>query len=418
VESVFQPQDASARVSFGQVRLDRSELEFSAVRYQFLENRSYTGELLVELHLVGSPPLVEALLEELEARGARAAGPGEFTRRAFLSGRLDLAQAEGVCALVSSSGEAQRRQAMNTLSGGPSRVIHELIDSCKEVAALWVAALDFAEEEDIEEDTIGEGVQLLQSLRERFEALIVSPPEEVAGEGLLSVAICGPAGAGKSTLFNRLVGSDQAIVSSSPGTTRDILEGHCEFEGIRFRILDTVGVREVGEGVERQALDRLEEILDGVSLRLVVLDASRFPDRSVLEFVETVASPRLLVVNKTDLAPADPVLQAFDRLPERVVTLSVQEGDGLDVLRETLLEFVGSGMGTASGAVLGARQRSATVRALAAIDRSREVLESGLGVEVATIDLEEAIRFLGEVVGEVDTEDILDLVFQRFCIGK
>ncbi len=369
--------------------------------------RTYTREDLVEIHLPGSPPLVEALLRDLVARGARPARPGEFTLRAFLNGRIDLVQAEAVEQLISAEGEEELRAALGQLGGGLSGPIARLESGLLDLAADAEAALDFPEE-DLELVPLEAARRRAGTLREAVRALRAESAPCRAPGGRPVAALFGPANAGKSSLFNALAGAD-ALVSPVAGTTRDVLAADLE-RPLPLRLLDAAGVGEGGAaGPAAEAERRAREAACGADLVLFVVDASDWARAVPLE---PRGAPVLLVVNKCDLVPGDAARAGF--AAREAALVSARTGEGLEALREALGRMLGAS-GSAGGRFrLNLRQRAALLDAEAALDRAAEAE----GLELAALDLRAALAALAALSGRDAGEELLDRVFSRFCLGK
>lgn len=383
---------------------------------------SYTGEDLVEITCHGSPLIVGQILRLFCARGARLAEPGEFTRRAFLHGRLDLAQAEAVCDLIQARTERARRASMAQLEGQLSRRITQLQDRLADARALLELDIDFSEEDvpsldrrrlaQTLEEVIGELRALLQTFQQgRF-----------LREGARLVLL-GRTNVGKSSLLNALLESERAIVSNLPGTTRDTVEGLVDIGGFPVTVVDTAGFGVAWSEVEKEGLRRTEREVERADVLVLVLDGSeplQHEDRRLLEaYLPSPAGGRSVIpaVNKIDLPRA---WSPAELAAERVVEVSAKCRLGLDQLREAVTEaLMGDGPAGGSDVVLSnVRHWEALRQAEEAVARARTSLAQGLSAEFIALDLREAGDALGSVIGGVSDEDILAWIFARFCIGK
>jgi len=382
--------------------------------------RSYTRDDVVELQSFGAPVLLQMIVEELVQHGARLAEPGEFTRRAFLNGRIDLAQAEAVCALVHARSEAAHRLAIEQLAGTRARALHELRESLIDLCARVEVGIDFSDQ-DIEVINPGEVLTGVRRAESACEALLGAAGEHAAAVGI-PVALFGRPNVGKSSLLNALVGSRRAIVTPVPGTTRDVLEAAIELAGTPFRLIDTAGIRACSEEVEAEAVQRARQALRHVEVALFMLDGSAPIGHDDLAAWQEVSVPQCLVLlNKSDLPAAIDGAAVRAALGERpIVRTSCVTGRGIDTLKETLVELARSGRADASahGFEPSLRHREALRQAVAALRRAAEVAASTAAAELVAFELRQALDSIGQVTGQTVSEDILDRVFSEFCIGK
>lgn len=363
---------------------------------------SYTGEDSAELHLHGGPAVVAAVSEALAALGARPAEPGEFTRRAFLNGKLDLTAAEGIADLIAAETEAQRRQALRQAEGGLAARHAEWAARLTRLLARQEAFIEF-EEEDLPSDLDARVAAEAAELREEMATLLADGARgEKLREGL-SVAILGAPNAGKSSLLNALAGRDAAIVSARAGTTRDVVEARMILAGVPVTLADTAGLREAADEIEAEGIRRALARAEAAELRLLVFAADAEPDAATLAWRGPDA---LVVANKADLgAPA----------LEEALAVSARTGQGLDELRRRLEAAAAARAGLSEAAALTRpRHRAALREAVEWLDR---LPEAGLP-ELRAETLRNALRALSRLTGRVDVEQVLDLVFSEFCIGK
>ena len=380
---------------------------------------SYTGEDTAEFQCHGAPQVLSLGLEALCALGARLAGPGEFTRRAFLNGKLDLAQAEAVGDLLEATSREGVRQAAGQLAGALSRRIGEIYSALVDVMAHFHAVLDYPDE-DLDPFT-REG--LSAALAEQEGALDALLSTCRRGRQLargIPCALVGQPNVGKSSLLNALAGFERAIVTDIPGTTRDTVEANVELGGLPLRLIDTAGLRDSDDPVERMGVERSRAAMEQAELILVLWDSSARVTGEEVALLERAVelAPTILVWTKGDLPTAPiPVLE----LPEglQVVELSARTGEGLDRLEEAVAALFPRESGTPYGQMLtNQRQEEATGRARAAVHRAREALEVGVTPDALLTDVEEALAALGELTGQSVREDITDRIFSRFCVGK
>lgn len=373
--------------------------------------RSYTGEDTVELSCHGSPALLEVVTRRLVDAGARLADPGEFTRRAFLNGRIDLAQAEAVALLIGARSERAVQLAARALGGALSARVSTLRETLLDTIAGLEVALDFPEE------SVGLDVDKARRPIERLRGDVDRWCEEARRARLvhegLSVAIVGPPNAGKSSLLNALVGRERAIVSDVPGTTRDVVESTITVAGVVVRLLDTAGLDRPRDSLEAEGIRRSHRAIEKSDLLLVVLDGSTRPDAAVLDV--TRARARIVVRNKSDLAPHPDATRLLDS-----VAVSAREGTGLETLVARLAEGVRSrtaAVDDEGGIVASLRQLEALDSLRGALAAAREALGTA-PLEVALVDLRVALEIASGLVG-VDVGDaVLDRIFSTFCLGK
>jgi tRNA modification GTPase len=412
----------SFRATPGTLSLEGGNLCVPCTVYVMRAPHSYTREDVVELHLPGSPALLDIVLDDLLAagRGAlRLALPGEFTERAFLNGRIDLSQAEAVLSVIRARNEAELAAAVAKLDGAVSNEIACAQRELAELRALIEAALDFAEH-GVDPIRCDEFIERADRIRSRLQSEVDKVRDELASDGCLRVVLCGPPNAGKSSLLNRLAGRQVAIVHETPGTTRDPVSAEVEVDGVFFRVSDTAGLRDDAEGVEAVAIERTRRLARAAQLVVLVLDGSRPLPAGALDVARGVQRQKVLcAINKSDLPQELDESEASAAAAE-VVHVSALTGEGMDEFRQALGRVVFQGRLDASAAdcLFNARQRDAVRRALGHIGRAEEAVRDGMGYEFAALDLREAADALGEVTGQVGAQDVLDIIFSRFCIGK
>ena len=381
--------------------------------------RSYTGEDTAEFQCHGSPAVLQLGLEALFAQGVRQAGPGEFTRRAFLNGKLDLTQAEAVADLIDAETPAAVRQAAGQLSGALGRRVGAIYDGLVDLMAHFHAVLDYPDEDidPFRADTIRAG---LEEARAGLSALLATYERGRYIAGGVPCVLVGRPNAGKSSLLNALVGYDRAIVTDVPGTTRDTVEARCRLGGVVLKLIDTAGLRDTEDAVERIGVERSRAAMEGAALILVLWDGSVPPveeDGALLERAAKLA-PTILVHTKADLPSAPVPFVNLDPLPP-TVTVSAKTGQGLNELAEAVAALFPTGGAEAAGELLtNARQAEAARRALAGVERAGESLAAGITPDALLTDVEEALSALGELTGASVREDVTARIFQRFCVGK
>jgi tRNA modification GTPase len=374
--------------------------------------RSYTGQPLAELHTVSSPPLLEAVLAELFTRGVRPAQPGEFTLRAFLAGRIDLPQAEAVLGVIDAADDRELQAALDQLAGGLSSQIVRLRGDLLDLLADLEAGLDFAHEA-IEFVSHAALVGRLGPARDAVSELLERAADRTRPAPRARVVLAGPPNAGKSTLFNALAGSASALVSEIAGTTRDYLTAEVSLDGVAVALIDTAGEESLSGGIGREAEKQRHEQIAGADLILWCRPADPLPD-SALPVGPPASADRILrVVTKCDLAPPG----GGDSLP---LAVSAHSGAGLRALTAAIAARLSAPAAGARQLVgtTAARSRDCLLKAHAALERALTIARSASDQELLAIEVREALDELGKIAGAVYTDDILDRIFSRFCIGK
>lgn len=405
----------SHRVAFGRLRGSAGELLDECVATVFRGPSSYTGEDTVEFGLHGSPFIQQETVRTLLDAGCRHAGPGEFTARAFLNGKLDLTQAEAVGDLIAAEHAGAHQLAMDQLRGAFAAEINALREQLIGFAGLLELELDFAEE-DVEFADRARFDALLGELLGRIGELADSFAAGNAIRDGLPVAILGAPNRGKSTLLNALLGDDRAIVSEIAGTTRDTVEDTCILAGTKFRFVDTAGIRSTADAIEAEGIRRALHRARSAQIILYLFDTTSDDATSAvaaLSSLEVAEGATVLQVwNKCDLSPA-PVPAS-----ETVLHLAARDGDGLSTLRDRLTALATSNTSGAAIVVTNLRHYEALRSAGAALEAVRTGLASGLPTDLVASDVRQALHHLGTITGAIDPEDILDHIFANFCIGK
>ncbi len=410
---------------FGRV-YDRDGLVDEVIALVFRSPNSYTREDMVEFSCHGGPVVVRHMLQALYEAGCRPAEPGEFTRRAFLNGRIDLLQAEAIGEMIHARSESAYRTAVNQMQGKLSRKLEELRQRLVESCALLELELDFSEE-DVEFQSRDELKLQLGQLQDEVKKLVDSYQHgRLLSEGVATV-IVGKPNAGKSTLLNTLLGEERAIVSHMPGTTRDYIEECFVHEKTMFRLTDTAGLREAAEEIEREGVGRSYRKIGEADLILYMLDLSQ-PEslkesEIIREFRETYTHAKLIVIaNKTDLAP-DSSLR-LERLRKEtgcdVAGISAKQGEGIDELLRLMSAMVEGleKLHDASVLVTSLRHYVTLRNAGDAVENALELLGAYAGTELIAFELRSALDYVGEITGKVVSEEVLNVIFDRFCIGK
>ena len=401
-----------------------SEGESSAVDQAvvtfFAAPNSYTAEDLVEIAAHGSPVVLDLLLRRAIRLGARLAEPGEFTQRAFLAGRLDLTQAEAVRDLIEAQTLTQVRQAASQMGGALSRRVAPVKQSLVELIALLEAGIDFAED-DVEVTPEKEIVRRIDEVTRPLAVLEGSFARGRIIHDGLTLAIVGRPNAGKSSLFNCLVERDRAIVTATPGTTRDLVTERISLDGIPIELVDTAGLRETGEEVEQLGIARSREAIADAALVLVVMDATQEvndEERKLLSAVE--ARPALIAINKSDLVPNGDSVGGMAAWEHGVPALrtSALTGEGIPALRYRIVELATGGAASEPGMLTSLRHHQAVKTALEALADAGKANATGIPHEMILIDLYRALWALDSLTGQTTPDDILNLIFSTFCIGK
>lgn len=382
----------------------------------FRAPHSYTGEDMAEISCHASPYVVAELVRRLCEAGCRPAEAGEFTRRAFTAGKLDLSQAEAVADLIAADSMATHKLAFSQLRGAYSHKLRQLRGQLTELAALLELELDFSEE-DLEfanrDKLAGLSADALAECRRLSDSFRLGN----AFKKGIPVAIVGAVNSGKSTLLNALLGEERAIVSDVPGTTRDTVEELLSINGVSYRLIDTAGIRETQESVERMGIERSFDKLDGASVVVIMLDGTAL--QAEWEEIERAVGPRIgpearviRARNKTDL------LDSPSPLPG-VLDISALTGAGMDALKNAISADDAERLKESDGALVSnARHCKALENAASCLERFSDGLSKGLGTELLAEDLREALSELGDIFGEVTHFEITDVIFKRFCIGK
>ena len=420
---------------------DGQELD-QCVATVFRTPRSFTGEEVVELAVHGSRFVQRELLNLLIGAGARLAEPGEFTRRAFIAGRMDLAEAEAVADVIASNSRASHRIAMSQMRGNYSRKLNSLRERLIDLSALLELELDFSEE-DVEFASRAHLADLAGEIHREVVKLHRSFAAGSAIKDGIPVAIVGHTNAGKSSLLNALVGDDRAIVSDIHGTTRDTIEETLELGDYMFRFIDTAGLRDTADEIERKGIERSHLTMTKARIVILVVSATETPDAQLItdtvkKITESDTPPRLIVaINKTDVAEKESVAQ-WHRIIERewplcgkkdseqsqaeltMVDISAKTEEGLDTLRQKLTDTAKAENGVADEGLLVTNARHAEALAAAAQSSARilESLDAGLSGDLVALDLHDTIDHLSTITSTITSTTVLSAIFSRFCIGK
>ena len=416
-------QQTPRNMVFGEMLDAQGRVIDQGLAVRFPGPRSYTGEDSAEFHCHGSPVVLRELLSALFAAGARQAKAGEFTRRAFLNGRLDLTQAEAVIDLIDAETASAARNAAAQLDGGLRRVLEPIQDALLDVTSRFYAVVDYPDE-DIEDIRPEQVAQALDSSAAALDRLLATCQRGKVLKSGVRTAIVGRPNAGKSSLLNALAGFDRAIVTDIPGTTRDTVEESVLCGGVLLRLTDTAGIRDTEDTVEQLGVERSRKALEAADLVLAVVDGSVPPTEEDLEVLRLAAkAPRWIAVfSKCDLwdtkARSVGVIGQVGT-PAASVSLSAVTGQGLDRLEAAVAALFPAGEAPDSGSLLtDQRQEEAARRARDAVRRAKEALDAGLTPDAILTDAEEALDALGELTGRTAKEEIVSRIFSRFCVGK
>ncbi|WP_370362871.1 tRNA uridine-5-carboxymethylaminomethyl(34) synthesis GTPase MnmE [Mucilaginibacter flavidus] len=422
--SVFKGKDltkqASHTIHFGSIT-DGDMILDEVLVSLFIAPRSYTRENVVEISCHGSAYIIESIIKLLIKKGARSAKAGEFTLRAFLNGQLDLSQAEAVADLIASNSKASQQVALNQLRGGFSNQLQALREQLVQFASLIELELDFAEE-DVEFANRDQLKKLINEINRVIGSLIRSFELGNAIKQGVNTVIAGRPNAGKSTLLNALLNEERAIVSHIPGTTRDTIEEVLNIQGINFRLIDTAGIREATDTIEQIGVQRTMEKISQSALLIYVYDASEMTEKQLNQDIESLQKPginMLLVANKIDLLNGAPILLDFPAYGlSNLIFISAKEKLHIDELKSSIYN-------AAIKSRLNDDETLVTnIRHLEALQKTEEALSRVLnGMDTVTsdflaMDIKQALHYLGEITGAVTTDDLLENIFSKFCIGK
>ncbi|KGM98569.1 tRNA uridine-5-carboxymethylaminomethyl(34) synthesis GTPase MnmE [Clostridium botulinum] len=381
--------------------------------------RSFTAEDVVEINCHGGVVVTKRILEEAIKAGARFASPGEFTKRAFLNGRIDLSQAEAVIDLINAKTELSAKSALEQSEGKLSKEISHLRDKLLEIIANIEATVDYPED-DLEEITSERGKESVNKIITEIDKLLSSANEgKILREGLNTV-IVGKPNVGKSSILNALLMETRAIVTDIPGTTRDVIEEYMSIEGIPIKIVDTAGIRETDDIVEKIGVEKSREKILNSDLTVLVLDSSRGLDAEDKEIIDFIKDKKYIVLlNKIDL---DTKLdkESLNKLnSDYIIDISAKTGKGLDRFKEVIKELFFSGEVTSKDVMItNTRHKEALIRAKNSLIAGKGALENTFAIDLASIDLRDAWKNLGEINGDTVEEDIIDKIFSKFCLGK
>jgi tRNA modification GTPase len=420
--SVFKGKDLTKQdshtVHFGQIA-DRDLLLDEVLVSLFIAPRSYTRENVVEISCHGSNYIIESIIKLLIKKGARSAKPGEFTLRAFLNGQLDLSQAEAVADLIASNSKASQQVAMQQLRGGFSNQLQTLREQLVNFASLVELELDFSEE-DVEFANREQLKQLIHDIVKIIGQLIQSFELGNVIKNGVNTVIAGRPNAGKSTLLNALLNEDRAIVSHIPGTTRDTIEEVLNISGINFRLIDTAGIREATDAIEQIGVQRTMEKISQSALLIYVFDSAEITIEELNNDLENLQKPgiaMLIVANKADLLNEEQLLS----LPhiQSATIISAKQKQHIDELKHKIYSSaVKYKLDGGETLVTNVRHLEALQKTNSALIRLLDGIDAHVTSDFLAMDIKQALHYLGEITGTVTTDDLLENIFSKFCIGK
>jgi len=414
---------ATHTVHFGTIR-DEDKIVDEVLVTVFKDKKSFTGEDAVEISTHGSPYIQQQVIQLLLKNGAKSAGPGEFTMRAFLNGKLDLSQAEAVADVIAANSETSHQLAMSQMRGGFSNEIQKLREELIHFASLIELELDFGEE-DVEFANRDDLKELVVKLNSALTTLINSFDYGNVIKTGVPVAIVGEPNVGKSTLLNALLNEDRAIVSDIAGTTRDVIEDEIVIEGISYRFIDTAGIRETSDEIESLGIKKSFEKIDQASIVLLLVDASTTSENQINKDVSNIQSriegknKRLVVVaNKVDKGDQKIIEQKFNDI-ENVIFVSAKNNDNVEAIKAQLYLFVQSGaLQNTDVIVTNARHHEALTKSNESLIKVLEGLDLNITGDFLAMDIRQALHHLSLITGDISTDDLLDNIFSKFCIGK
>jgi len=428
LDKIFRPKKnvsveelPSRTVVYGHVADDDGAVLDEVLAIIMRKPYSYTTEDVVEIHCHGGIVPVRRIMQEVLRNGAELAEPGEFTKRAFLNGRIDLAQAEAVIDVITSKTETGLNAALNQLEGELSMAVRSVMDKLLAMLAHIEASIDFPEH-DVEELTKANIESMLSEAKTSVEAMIESFDEGKLVRDGLKTSIIGRPNVGKSSLLNVLLKENRAIVTEVPGTTRDIIEEYLNIGGLLIRLVDTAGIRETEDIVERIGVERTKAAIQDSDLVIMMVDASEVLTDEDAEIIELIKGKRVIAaLNKIDLGELHNRAQLNELFgEENVIEMSVRKSTGIDKLEDRVKELVFQGKLSISNnsMVTNIRHKNLLDRALSNIEKAINSIEEDIPVDLVSVDIREAWSCLGAITGDSIEEDIVKEIFSKFCIGK
>lgn len=410
-------------VHFGTIK-DGDKVVDEVLVSVFKDKNSFTGENAIEISTHGSPYIQQQVLQLLISNGAQSAGPGEFTLRAFLNGKLDLSQAEAVADVIAANSETSHELAMQQMRGGFSNEIQKLRELLIHFASLIELELDFGEE-DVEFADRDDLKALVSKLNSALSKLINSFDYGNVIKSGVPVAIIGEPNVGKSTLLNALLNEEKAIVSDIAGTTRDVIEDEINIKGIAFRFIDTAGIRETDDTIETLGIEKTFEKIDQASVVLLLVDAATITREALDNDIKKISdriegkNKRLIVIaNKVDaMKDQEGLLKTFTGI-KNVIFTSAKQKDNIAAIEEKLYEYIQSGALNNDVVVTNARHYEALTKSNESLLKVLEGLDNNITGDFLAMDIRQALHYLGEITGDITTDDLLENIFSKFCIGK
>ena len=411
-------QVASHTVHFGTIRDKNKNIVDEVVITVFKEGKSFTGEAVTEISCHGSNYIQQQILDLLFQKGCRMANPGEFTMRAYFNGRMDLSQAEAVADLIAADSKMGHDIAMNQMRGGYSDHIQHLRQRLMDFASLIELELDFSEE-DVEFASRTELKDLIAELKKKLSLLIDSFAYGNAIKNGINTVIAGRPNAGKSTLLNALLNEERAIVSAIPGTTRDTIQERLNIDGILYNFIDTAGIREANDEIEKIGVERTLSEVKKSNILLYVFDINELSKKEVQEDLTKIEHDNLSVVILANKTEGKTTVSFADYSKKHtVIPISAKEHQGLEHLKEALSRIVASLKTESDTIVINARHHEAFSNALEDILKVEEAIQLDIPGDLLAMDIRSAIRHLSSITGEITSDDLLGNIFANFCIGK
>ncbi|MGL4362776.1 MAG: tRNA uridine-5-carboxymethylaminomethyl(34) synthesis GTPase MnmE [Cellulosilyticaceae bacterium] len=415
-------ESKSHTIHYGYIK-DKSNKTIDEVLVMLMKApKTFTREDVVEINCHGGPVPLDAVLMELVKNGARLADQGEFTKRAFLNGRIDLAQVEAIMDIIEAKTEMSLSQAVNQLEGRLSKQIRKYQDTLIQIIARIEVSIDYPEYDE-DEPLTNDFQEEIQKLNDELKILLKTADTGKMIRDGVKTAIVGQPNVGKSSLLNALLEENKAIVTDVPGTTRDVVEAYLNIGGVPFQLLDTAGIRDTDDVVEKIGIERSRNSIEEADIVLMMLDLSRELDEEELVLIKQLKSKKVIYVcNKSDLNQKMTKNQLMDYVGEDsiILDISAKSGDGLEVLRTTMKKFtVEKGIEVATGATISnRRQKQSLIKAIESLDKVDETIKMGMPEDCVAIDLHDAYGHLGMIVGEALKDEIINELFSRFCLGK